>query len=236
MPKDYFKFKQFTVQQDRCAMKVSTDGVLFGAWVGVEGATRILDIGTGTGVLALIAAQRNPKASIDAVEIDDRAAGQAAENLEMSPWKDRLRVHCIDVRRMHCTTPYDLIISNPPFYENYSTAADAHVGLAKHGDELTFTDLIHAVARLLAPEGRLAVIIPLNRERTLCTLAATQALHPIRRCVVRYVPHRPAKRVLLELARRNGPPTEEELTIEATGPFDYSQAYRQLISGLLPGH
>ena len=114
MPKPEFRFKRFTIRQDRCALKVGTDGVLFGAWANYEGARRILDIGTGTGVLALIAAQRNNEASIDAVEIDDASAEQAAENVAASPWSDRVRVHRMDVRRMKAGEPYDLIICNPP--------------------------------------------------------------------------------------------------------------------------
>ncbi|MBK8339943.1 MAG: methyltransferase [Flavobacteriales bacterium] len=165
MPKAEFRFKQFTVQQDRCSMKVSTDGVLFGAWADYANAKRILDIGTGTGLLALIAAQRNTEAWIDALEIDDDAAAQAAENVAASPWADRIRVHRADARRVHAGDPYDLILCNPPYYSGYSASPDARIGLAKHSGELTFPELIDAVGKHLAPTGRLAVIIPANREK-----------------------------------------------------------------------
>ncbi|MBX2972636.1 MAG: methyltransferase [Flavobacteriales bacterium] len=233
MPKPSFRFKQFTIQQDRCALKVGTDGVLFGAWVDYTGAQRILDIGTGTGVLALIAAQRAPQATVDAVEIDDAAAAQAAENAAASPWSDRVRVHRMDVRRMNASEPFDLIICNPPYYADYSTAADERVGVAKHSDELLFPDLIAAMDRMLSPQGRFAVIIPLNREKELIAEAGRASLSPIRRCVVKYVAHRPAKRVLLEFDRAGGGVREEELTIENTGPFDYTPEYRALISDLM---
>lgn len=233
MPKPSFRFKQFTIQQDRCALKVGTDGVLFGAWVKYDGAQRILDIGTGTGVLALIAAQRAPQAAVDAVEIDDAAAGQAAENAAASPWSERVRVHRMDVRRMNASEPFDLIICNPPYYAGYSSATDERVGLAKHSDELFFDELVAAVDRLLSPNGRFAVIIPLNREKELVELAVAHGLKPVRRCVVKYVAHRPAKRVLLEMDRSGGQVLEEELTIEKTGPFDYTPAYRALISDLM---
>lgn len=233
MPKPSFRFKQFIIQQDRCALKVGTDGVLFGAWVNYAGATRILDIGTGTGVLALIAAQRTATATVDAVEIDDAAAEQATENASASPWAYRVRVHRMDVRRMKSTEPFDLIICNPPYYAGYSTAADERMGLAKHSDELLFPELIDAVDRLLAPAGRFALIIPLNREQELLALATVVGLEPVRRCSVKYVAHRPAKRVLLELNRAGGTVREEELTIENTGPFDYTPEYRALISDLM---
>lgn len=235
MPKPSFRFKQFTIQQDRCALKVGTDGVLFGAWVNYAGATRILDIGTGTGVLALIAAQRNLNAMVAAIEIDDASAEQAAENAAASPWVDRVRVHRMDVRRMQITEPFDLIICNPPYYAGYSSAADVRVGLAKHSEELLFPELIDAVDRMLSPEGRFAVIIPLSRESEFKQEAASAGLSPIRRCVVKYVAHRPAKRVLIEFDRAGGNVREEELTIEATGPFDYTPEYRALISDLMLG-
>lgn len=233
MPKPTFRFKQFTIHQDRCALKVGTDGVLFGAWVNYNGAQRILDIGTGTGVLALIAAQHNAAATIDAVEIDDAAAEQAAENAANSPWCDRVRVHRMDVRRMKVSEPFDLVICNPPYYAGYSTAMDERMGLAKHSDELLFPALVAAVDRLLAKTGRFAVIIPMNREQELNALAAKVGLKPTRRCVVKYVAHRPAKRVLLELSRVGEVLHQEELTIENTGPFDYTSEYRALISDLM---
>ncbi|MFN6177883.1 MAG: tRNA1(Val) (adenine(37)-N6)-methyltransferase [Flavobacteriales bacterium] len=233
MPKPSFRFKQFTIQQDRCALKVGTDGVLFGAWVDHQGAKRILDIGTGTGVLALIAAQRNATATVDAVEIDDDSAAQAAENAADSPWAARVRVHRMDVRRMSTSEPFDLIICNPPYYAGYSASPDSRIGLAKHSDELLFPELIEAVDRLLAGDGRFAVIIPLNREKEFVRESARIGLAPVRRCEVRYVTHRPPKRVLLELDRSGTAVQDEELTIEATGPFDYTPEYRALISDLM---
>ncbi|MBK6541162.1 MAG: methyltransferase [Flavobacteriales bacterium] len=233
MPKAEFRFKQFTVRQERCSMKVSTDGVLFGAWVDYAGATRILDIGTGTGLLALISAQRNAQARIDALEIDDDAAAQAAENMAASPWADRVRVHRADARRVHAGDPYDLILCNPPYYSGYSTSPDARIGLAKHSGELTFPQLIAAVEKHLAPDGRLAVIIPANREEQFLPEAGRIGLAPSRRCLVRYVSHRPPKRVLLELDRGGATTLESEMTIEATGPFDYTPEYRALIGDLM---
>jgi tRNA1Val (adenine37-N6)-methyltransferase len=231
MPKPEFRFKRFTIRQDRCALKVGTDGVLFGAWMNCDGAERILDIGTGTGLLALIAAQRNTTAHIDAVEIDDASAQQAAENAAASPWADRVRVHRLDVRRMSAAAPYDLIICNPPYYAGYSTSPDERIGLAKHSGELLFPELIDAVDRLLAPHGRFAAIIPLNREVEF--LRETSRVGLFRRCAVSYVAHRPAKRLLFEFSRSNSNVQDSTLTVEATGPFDYTPEYRALISDLM---
>lgn len=233
MPKPLFRFKRFTIHQEHCAMKVSTDGVLFGAWVRYAGARHILDIGTGTGLLALIAAQREPAARIDAVEIDADAARQAAENVAQSPWADRIRVHPLDVRRMHAAERFDLILCNPPYYAGYSASPDPRLGLAKHGGELRFEELITAVDNLLLPHGRFAVIVPLSREDQLLRMAATVDLRPVRRCTVRYVAHRPPKRVLLELDRDSTGCEQDELTVEATGPFDYTPRYRSLVQDLM---
>lgn len=233
MAKPAFRFKQFTVQQDRTALKVGTDGVLFGAWVAYGDARRMLDVGTGTGLLALIAAQRSPLIRVDALEIDPEAAAQAAENVADSPWSERITVHAADARNWPVERAYDLVVCNPPYYAGYSDPADPRVAVAKHGDQLLFTDLVELAVQALLPGGRLALIIPLHREREFLAIAAARGLHPQRRCAVRYVAHRPAKRVLLELGTAQGPLREEELQVENTGPFDYTQQYRSLIQDLM---
>ena len=227
-----FQFKQFTIHQDRCALKVGTDGVVLGAWANVEGAKRILDIGTGTGLLALMAAQRNLGAWIDAVEIDDASAVQAAENVTASPWADRVRVHRMDVRRLRASDPYDLILCNPPFYAGEMDSPDARTGMAKHDGELTFAQLVEAMRTLLADDGRFACIIPLNREAELLELAESAWLGVERRCVLRYLEGRPPKRVLLELVRGGGIAVEEELTVEHA-PGAFTEAYRTLLKDFM---
>lgn len=233
MPNDFFQFKQFLIKQERCALKVGTDGVLLGAWTDWGGTARILDIGTGTGLLALIAAQRNAIARIDAVEIDDAAAEQAAENALASLWSDRIRVHRMDVRRLRASEPYGVIVCNPPFYAGEMDSPDARKGLAKHGGELTFAELMDAVDRLLAPDGRFQVIAPSNREQDLLREAERVGLRPSRRCAVRYLASKPPKRVLLELRRGAASMEEEEVIVEESGPLGYSAKYRALLSDLM---
>lgn len=228
-----FRFKQFTIHQDRCALKVGTDAVIFGAWVDYDDAKRILDIGTGTGVLALIAAQRNASAQVHAVEIDDGSAAQAAENAAASPWADRIRVHRMDARRMKSDAPFDLILCNPPYYSGTAPASGERGRVAKHGAELAFEELLRCVRDSLAPTGRFAVIIPSDREAEFVALSAAQELFPARRCLIRYVAHRPPKRVLLELRRMRGACAEEELTVEGEGPKSFTPEARALVADLI---
>lgn len=214
-------------------MKVGTDAVVFGAWVGYTGFKRILDIGTGTGVLALIAAQRAPLAMIHAVEIDDDAAAQALENVAASPWPDRVRVHRLDVRRMHSDEHFDLVVCNPPYYPGQSVSAEARDRVAKHSAELSFVELVSTVARLLRPTGRFSVIIPANRETEFVQCAATAGFHLSRRSPLRYVAHRPAKRVMLDMARYQGPVLEWEIVVEGEGPKLFSAEARKLVADLI---
>lgn len=233
MAEGVFRFKQFTIEQDRCTMKVGTDALLFGAWVDHAGARRILDIGTGTGVLALIAAQRNSGARIDAVEIDGDAAEQAKANAAASPWGDRIAVHNMDARRLRVSDPFDLIISNPPYYDGQAASASAQARVAKHGADLALAELFDCAARLLGDEGRFCIIAPSNREPEMLRLAHHLGLHLSRRCSLRYVAHRPAKRLMLQFSRLEGDVFEEEITVEGDGPKSFTPEARRLVSDLV---
>jgi tRNA1Val (adenine37-N6)-methyltransferase len=234
MPQPVFHFKQFSIHQDRCALKVGTDGVLLGAWADLSGASSILDIGTGTGVLALIAAQRAPAARIDAVEIDEASAAQAAENAAASPWAGRIRVHNLDARKLHLATRVDGMLCNPPYYPGEMSSSDPRIGIAKHAEGFTFTDLANIAEHALDPvNGRLDVIVPIGREQEFTITMAAVGLAIWRRCEVRYLEGRPAKRVLLELAFDPArSPSSSELIVEHA-PGLYTEAYRMLMRDLL---
>lgn len=232
MPEPAFHFKRFSLRHDRCAVKVGTDALLLGGWTDFSHAEHILDIGTGCGVLALIAAQLNPTARIDAVEIDDAAYSQAAENFAASPWPDRLRAHHMDARRLNSARLFDLIICNPPFYAGEMGSPDPRKGLAKHSGALVFPELIEQADRLLSDRGRLSVIIPVNREYDLVEDADRVGLNPSRRCEVSYLAGKPPKRLLLEFRRGEQATTNEHITVAGANAHDFTSAYRALLADL----
>lgn len=174
MSNSYFQFKQFTVQQDKCAMKVTTDGCLFGSLSPTlsegEGVLRVLDIGTGTGLLALMFAQKNQNAFIDAIEIDKDAFEQAAENITASPWAARIKVIHADAKSFSSPHQYDVIISNPPFYENELKADDKKKNVAHHGDELSLTELLLVIKNNLSPSGTFFLLLPYKRNEEIKNL------------------------------------------------------------------
>ena len=235
-----FQFKQFTVQQDKCAMKIGTDGVLLGAWTPIENNPySILDIGAGTGILSLMLAQRSNAEQIDAIEIDEDAYEQCVENFENSPWSDRL--FCFhagldefveepedDPSDSELAQQYDLIISNPPFYsEDYKTESDQR-DLARFQDALPFEDLVEAADLLLTENGIFAVIIPFKEETKFIDLAKDFELYPIQITRVKGTPTTEIKRSLLAFSRNKIAeiPTEE-LVIE-TARHVYTPEYINL--------
>ena len=217
MANDYFEFKQFRICQDGAAMKVGTDGVLLGAWAGLDGHEKhILDVGTGTGLIALMAAQLTQEAIIDAVEIDAGAARQATENGKASPWPDRIRVHHTTIQEFsrRATLRYDHILSNPPFFVRSLKAPDASRTTARHADTLSFIDLACAAHQLLAPQGRLSVIYPTGEAAAFETAAREKGLFCTRKTTVRGTPDGVPKRVLMEFTKQEGVCRKETLTIE----------------------
>ena len=221
-----FKFKQFAVEQDDVAMKVGTDGVLLGAWAECEGARRILDIGTGTGVIALQMAQRNPTAQVQAVEIDETAARRARANFDNSPWAERLEVEQTPVQEFSPAEKFDLIISNPPYFVDSLLPPDAKRSTARHTHDLTFEELDRAVCRLLAESGRFALILP---EPEFERYAEQSQLHLVRRCNVHSVEGGAIKRVMGEFSKDKPAKIEiESLAIEVERRGEFSADYRAL--------
>jgi tRNA1Val (adenine37-N6)-methyltransferase len=226
-----FQFKQFAVNQDQCAMKIGTDGVLLGAWVPIDTSPNsILDIGTGTGIIALMLAQRCDAHQIDALEIDENAYEQAVDNFESSPWSDRLFCfHAgLDEFVEEPEDEYDLIVSNPPFYVEDYRSDNAQRDLARFADAMPFEDLIEAAALLLSENGIFSVIIPFKEEASFIALAEEYELYPIKITRVKGTPTTEIKRSLLAFKRFELPVLlAEELIIE-TARHQYTPEYIEL--------
>ena len=225
-----FQFKQFSVNQDRCAMKIGTDGVLLGAWTPINNNPfSVLDIGTGTGIIALMLAQRSNAEQIDALEIDEEAYEQSVDNFENSPWSDRLFCfHAgLDEFVEEPEDEYDLIISNPPFYtEDYKTD-NGKRDLARFADAMPFEDLVEAADLLLSENGIFAVIIPFKEEERFINLCAEVELFPVKITRVKGTPTAEIKRSLLAFSRIERSPMIDELTIETTR-HHYTNEYNEL--------
>ncbi len=230
MSNPYFRFKQFTVWHDRCAMKVGTDGTLLGAWVNVHGRMRMLDVGTGTGLIALMLAQRNTEAQIDAIDPDADAYLQAQENIRQSPFRTRIRIVHTPFQAYALTVikPYDLIVSNPPYFKGSMKCPERKRRLARHDDTLTLADLLHTGKALLAPHGRIALILPFAQRDDLINTAENEALHTIRETRVISVEGGSPKRLLIELSSLPAEAiTADELILE-DWMHRRTAAYRQL--------
>lgn len=226
-----FQFKQFSIEQDRCAMKIGTDGVLLGAWAPLENNPfSILDIGAGTGVIALMLAQRSNAEQIDALEIDEEAYEQSVDNFENSPWSDRLFCfHAgLDEFMEEPEDEYDLIVSNPPFYTDDFKSATEQRDLARFADAMPFEDLIEAADLLLSENGIFAAIIPFKEEENFLALAAAFELYPVKITRVKGTPTTEIKRSLLAFSRieKIDFPTDE-LIIE-TARHIYTPEYIEL--------
>lgn len=225
-----FTFKQFTVNQDRCAMKIGTDGVLLGAWASLDKQPfATLDIGAGTGILSLMLAQRSHAEVIDALEIDELAYEQCVDNFETSPWGDRLFCYHADLAEFteEIDDKYDLIISNPPFYaEDYKTD-DTQRDTARFQDAMPFEHLVDSVSKLLIETGTFCVIIPFSEEAKFIDLASKVNLHLNKACRVRGNAQSELKRSLLEFSFRESAIKTTELTIE-NGRHDYTEDYINL--------
>lgn len=211
---NYFQFKQFRVNQEHSAMKVGIDGVLLGAWANVDNCNTILDIGTGTGLIALMLAQRT-QARITAIEIEKNAAKEATENVAQSPWKDRVEVQHVSLQKFvaDTTSHFDLIVSNPPFFQNSLKAKNESRSLARHSDSLPYKVLLNAVAHLLTEEGRCAFIFPESSLNEITNLARINKLHITRITRVSPNKQKPTNRILIEMGKKEVSTTSNFLSI-----------------------
>lgn len=235
MRNSYFRFKKFTVRQELCAMKVGTDGVLLGAWAPVGDADSLLDVGTGTGLVALMLAQRrsaSPSAfHIDAIDIDEPATRQAQLNITDSPYSELISVRHASLQTFAADTDrrYDLIVSNPPYFDRSLKCPDPQRSMARHSDTLPLPELLNSSHRLLAPGGRIALILPHSRLAELQAATTACGLYITRTTYVIPTEGNPPKRILVEL--RTEAPREalsDTLVIEVTH-HRYTEAFTALM-------
>ncbi|AOR28995.1 tRNA (adenine-N6)-methyltransferase [Formosa sp. Hel1_33_131] len=225
-----FRFKQFSVSQEYCAMKIGTDSVLLGAWARLDSQPNsILDIGAGTGVLALMLAQRSGAELIDAIEIDDAAYEQCVGNFEASDWGDRLFCYhaSLDEFTEEIEDQYDLIISNPPFYTDTFKTENEERNKARFEDAMPFTELLKSVSKLLSPTGQFNLVIPFSEENSFIELAAKEGLYPSHILQVRGQESSPVKRSLICFTFEKQTIKTQELIIEIAR-HQYTKEYTNL--------
>ena len=223
-----FRFKQFEIHDELSAMKIGTDGVLLGAWVDIADASSILDVGTGTGLVAIMCAQRNAQARVHGIDIVEDAATEAQQNMARTAWCDRLSAEHADLRDYDPDVRYDHIVSNPPFFLTTLQSPDATRAMARHADTLPYADLVSAAERLLTPGGRLSVVLPTECAATFRRVAFERLwLSRITDVVTRE--GEAPKRTLMEFRLSAKPlmPCADSLTIQAKDG-SYTEEYRRL--------
>jgi tRNA1Val (adenine37-N6)-methyltransferase len=232
MANTYFKFKQFTIQQAHCAMKVCTDACLFGAWVANEltankQISHCLDIGTGTGLLSLLLAQKTT-ALIDAVEIDKSAFEQAKENFDQSPWSDRLTLINTDITTFDTNKKYDCVICNPPFFEGDLKSSISNKNAAKHDTTLTLQQLLQVVDKTLRQPGYFTILLPSHRVDFFIGEAAKTGLYLTKKVLVKQTPTHDYFRAMLLFTKQQKNVSNEEIIIK-----NEAGKYTEIFTGLL---
>ena len=229
MSESAFHFKEFTINQDRCAMKVGTDSVLFGAWINPAKSQFVLDIGTGTGILSLMLAQKC-NAVIDAIDVDSEACVQARENILQSKWSNRINVYHSTLQNfMHrALMVYDLIISNPPYFVDAHKATNNARNIARHMNEtLSIDDLISGILKLLSDDGRFCVILPYKEGMLFYEKAMLSKLYCSRLTRVKTKIDKPEKRLMMEFCRHMKVIEEDEIVIQENENY-FTDKYLQL--------
>ncbi|RNI29562.1 methyltransferase domain-containing protein [Rufibacter immobilis] len=230
MANSYFRFKQFLIKQDQCAMKVCTDSCVLGAYAHVASARRILDIGAGTGLLSLMVAQRAEEAQIEAVEIDPAAAAQAQENIAQSPWADRVKLFPVSLQEFAATqpTPYDVIISNPPFFQASLKSTDTIKNQAKHTETLAFSEIISFAHQFLAPEGKLHILLPPHEAKVFEAEAQAHGFHSQHILWLEATPGGKLLRAIHTYAQQATPLTQKTLPVREKDN-SYTLSFRNLL-------
>ncbi len=225
--KHTFQFKQFSIDQDRCTMKVGTDGVLLGAWAETAGAKQILDVGAGTGVIAIMMAQRVPEARIKAVEIDEASFLQAGENIAACPWAERLEAISDSIQDYARQTNerFDLIVSNPPFFSGGTFSANQDRNSVRHTIKLPNRDLLSAARSLLQADGRFCVILPHIEGLRLVEMARTYKLYCTKMTEVFPTVSKPVERLLLQFEHVEREMLTDQLVIQHAQRNDFTDAY-----------
>jgi tRNA1Val (adenine37-N6)-methyltransferase len=228
MANDYFQFKEFTIQQDKSAMKVSTLACILGAYAEASLPINILDIGTGTGLLSLMLAQRYVEAAIDAVEIEEHAFQQAKQNVQASKWSGQVNVHQSAVQQFQPGKRYDLIVSNPPFYSNQHLSINNEINLARHGASLSQNDLIDAVLRLMKENGRFYVLLPEEEARHFRQRAQAKNLYWFQQLDIYDQAEQPINGVINAFSF-NEVPFDKSSFIIKNGEGEYTEAFKSLL-------
>lgn len=227
-----FQFKQFSVAQDQCAMKVSLDACLFGALCDVDGAQRILDIGTGTGLLSLMVAQRC-NAHIDAVELDNCAAKQARQNVVLSPFSSRINIHHKSIQQFtvqNNQTKYDRIICNPPFFSQHLISQNTQRNLARHNDSLSFKELCQSISVLMDEQGEAWLLLPQHEQIHFHDHANDIGLHLTQRFNIFSRENKPSKLGIWVYKKQHQDITEKSLTIYQPNSQQYTQEFSNLLA------
>lgn len=222
-----FTFKQFTIKQSMSAMKIGTDSVLLGAIANFPKDGTILDIGTGTGILAIMAAQKADNALITGVEINGDAFADAVANAEATRWKERIRMVNGDIKAFEPGHKFDFIISNPPYYEKLKMTDDEGKNMARHDITLSYADLMSSANRLLEDDGRCMVIVPTDFEDNIVSEASNKGLYLTRKVSIITKAGKQAKRTIIELRRTVGSILSEEITIRDNNG-EYTEGYKEL--------
>lgn len=231
IPDDVFRFRQFEIRQTGAAMKVGTDGVLIGAWATHEKPIHVLDIGTGTGLIALMIAQRFPEAQVEAVEIDEETCQLAKHNFENSKWPHRITPHHSDFQTFAETSAnqFDLIVSNPPFFVNSLKSPNPRRNLARHDERLPLNSLLWGIENLLTRKGSAHLVLPYSTIEVVENVLKTSSLHLSRYTIVRPLKSKPPHRILVSLVKIKTAPTFSELIIEKQR-HTYSDDFSRLVA------